>query len=132
MDEGKPSATALSSAAARAAHLVADAEPRIFADTVAARLLGDRADEMIGYHRAKGEHIVLAGTRAITTVPGRFTEERLGGFGRCVVHGAGLDTFAYFESGDPVARLEAAGFDAARPALVGWLGGTRKATPTAR
>ncbi|MFC4048839.1 class I SAM-dependent methyltransferase [Actinomadura syzygii] len=163
MDAGKPSATAFSSAAARAAHLVADDEPRIFADTVAARLLGGRADEMIGYHRAQGAHIILAGTRAITTVRSRYTEERLGGHTQYVILGAGLDTYGYrgdagvkvfevdcpatqewkksllesagipvpasvafvpvdFESDDLVARLEAAGLDAERPALVSWLG----------
>ncbi len=42
-----PSQTALTAAAARAAHLLVDAPPFIFADTVAAALLGDRADELI-------------------------------------------------------------------------------------
>ncbi|CND58828.1 methyltransferase [Mycobacterium tuberculosis] len=92
MDEGRPSTTALSAAAARAAHLTADGTPKIFADTVAERLLGGLADEMIGYHRTHGEHIILAGTRAVTTVRARYAEERLGAHGQYAVLGAGLDT----------------------------------------
>jgi O-methyltransferase involved in polyketide biosynthesis len=55
-----PSQTALTAAAARAAHLLVDAPPFIFADTMAAALLGDRADELIGYHRDHATHPVLA------------------------------------------------------------------------
>lgn len=163
MDGGRPSATALSSAAARAAHLVADGEPKVFADTVAPRLLGGLADEMIRYHREQGEHIILAGTRAVTTVRARYAEQRLGRHVQYVILGAGLDTFAYRADGGiavfevdhpatqewkkgllkaaaiavprqvafapadlaverPLRQLLDAGFDAARPALVSWLG----------
>lgn len=163
MNEARPSATALSAAAARAAHPAADGEPVIFADTVAERLLGGLADEMIGYHRTHGEHPILAGTRTVTTVRARYAEERLGAHRHYAVLGAGLDTYGYrggpgiavyevdhpatqewkkglldkagiavpphvafvpadLESEDPVARLAEAGFDAAAPALVSWLG----------
>ena len=44
---GQPSFSALAAAAARAAHLLVDGPPAIFADTLAAALLGDRADELI-------------------------------------------------------------------------------------
>jgi len=59
----QPSTTALTAAAARAAHLIVDDEPRIFADPLAARLLGERADELISYHTLHGTHPVLAGAR---------------------------------------------------------------------
>lgn len=61
------SQTALLAAAARAAHLTVDAEPRIFADTLAATLLGGDADTYLAYHRAHGDHLVLAGARAQVT-----------------------------------------------------------------
>ncbi|MFC5744137.1 class I SAM-dependent methyltransferase [Actinomadura rugatobispora] len=98
MENGRLSQTAVSAAAARAAHLLVDGEPHIFRDTLAATLLDGLADEMIGYHRTHGDHIILAGTRAITTARGRYTEDRvarLGSPARYVILGAGLDTFAY-------------------------------------
>ena len=44
----------MTAAAARAAHLIVDGEPVIFADTVAEAMLGERAEELIAYHRAYG------------------------------------------------------------------------------
>jgi hypothetical protein len=73
----EPSRTALTAAAARAAHLMVDGAPTIFADPLAETLLGDRADELINYHRAHGAHPVLAGARAQATCRSRYTEERL-------------------------------------------------------
>ena len=58
---GQPSFTALTAAAARAAHLIVDGEPAIFADTMAGVMLGERAEEFIAYHREHGTHPVLAG-----------------------------------------------------------------------
>ena len=55
--------TALLAAAARAAHLVVDQDPPLFADTLAYALLGDRADEFVGHHRLYGQHPLLAGAR---------------------------------------------------------------------
>ncbi|MCP2258888.1 methyltransferase, TIGR00027 family [Streptoalloteichus tenebrarius] len=94
------SQTAVMAAAARAAHLLVDAEPRIFADTVAAALLGDRAEELLGYHRVHGAHPILAGARAQAVTRSRYTEDALAGAVRrgvtqYVVLGAGLDSFAY-------------------------------------
>ncbi|MER7128330.1 class I SAM-dependent methyltransferase [Streptosporangium saharense] len=94
------SQTALMAAAARAAHLVVDRKPFIFEDTLAHSLLGDRAEELIGYHRAYGEHLILSGVRAQVTTRGRYTERRLaelveGGLRQYVILGAGLDTFAH-------------------------------------
>src|SRR5579862_2431183 len=99
-NDGQPSFTALTAAAARAAHLIVDSGPPIFADTVAEAMLGERADELIGYHRAHGTHPVLAGARAQATCRSRYTEDRLAdgierGISQYVVLGAGLDSFGY-------------------------------------
>ena len=74
---GQPSLTAFTAAAARAAHLIVDHEPVIFADTLAESMLGERADELIGYHRAHGTHPVLSAARAQVTCRSRYTEDRL-------------------------------------------------------
>jgi methyltransferase (TIGR00027 family) len=96
---GQPSLTAFTAAAARAAHLIVDREPVIFADTLAEAMLGERADELIGYHRGHGTHPVLSGARAQVTCRSRYTEDRLAdgvrrGIGQYVILGAGLDSFA--------------------------------------
>jgi methyltransferase (TIGR00027 family) len=96
----EPSQTALTAAAARAAHLIVDDEPRIFADPLAQPLLGDRADDLLAYHLAQGQHPILAGARAQVVCRSNFTEERLAaavarGVDQYVILGAGLDTFAY-------------------------------------
>ena len=90
----------MTAAAARAAHLIVDGEPVIFADTVAEAMLGERAEEFIAYHRAYGAHPVLAGARAQVTCRSRYAEDQLAravrdGIGQYVILGAGLDTFAY-------------------------------------
>jgi methyltransferase (TIGR00027 family) len=109
-----PSQTAFTAAAARAAHLVVDAEPHIFADTLAATLLGDRAEELLAYHRLRGEHPILAGARAQVVCRSRVTEDLLDdGFDRYVVLGAGLDTFAYRKPGVDVVEID-------RPATQNW------------
>ncbi len=97
---GQPSQTALTAAAARAAHLVVDGQPRIFTDTLAGAMLGERAEEFIAYHRAHGTHPVLAGARAQVTCRSRYAEDGLArgigrGIGQYVLLGAGLDSFAY-------------------------------------
>jgi methyltransferase (TIGR00027 family) len=96
---GQPSLTALTAAAARAAHLIVDNEPVIFADTLAQAMLGERAEELLSYHRAHGAHPVLAGARAQVTCRSRYAEDRLAeaigrGIGQYVLLGAGLDSFA--------------------------------------
>jgi O-methyltransferase involved in polyketide biosynthesis len=97
---GQPSLTALTAAAARAAHLIVDNEPVIFADTLAQAMLGERAEELLSYHRVHGTHPVLAGARAQVTCRSRYAEDRLAdaigrGIGQYVLLGAGLDSFAY-------------------------------------
>jgi methyltransferase (TIGR00027 family) len=96
----QPSETAMTAAAARAAHLIVDGPPPIFADTLAATMLGDRAGEFVDYHREHGDHPVLAGARAQAVCRSRFTEDVLAqrvsqGVGQYVILGAGLDSYAY-------------------------------------
>jgi methyltransferase (TIGR00027 family) len=90
----------MTAAAARAAHLIVDNEPLIFADPLAYQLLGTAAEELVGYHRAHGAHPVLAGARAAVTTRSRYTEDRLAaavrrGVTQYVILGAGLDSYAY-------------------------------------
>lgn len=100
MNHRKPSNTALTAAAARAAHLLVDAEPHVFADTLAERLLGNQAGELLDYHRRSGGHPILSSARVQVTARSRYTEEKLAeavarGTRQYVVLGAGLDSFAY-------------------------------------
>ena len=100
MIDEQPSQTAMTAAAARAAHLIVDGSPTIFADPLAATLLGERADEFIDYHRRSGDHPILRGARQQVVVRSRCTEDRLAarmadGVTQYVVLGAGLDSFAY-------------------------------------
>lgn len=95
-----PSSTALTAAAARAAHLIVDNPPSIFADTLAEALLGAQAEELLGYHRTYGDHLVLSAARAQTVCRSRYTEECVSraihsGTRQYVILGAGLDTFAH-------------------------------------
>jgi methyltransferase (TIGR00027 family) len=97
---GQPSFSALTAAAARAAHLLVDGQPVIFADTLAAALLGDRAEELIAYHRLHGTHPVLSGARVQVTCRSRYAQDALAraiaaGVTQYVILGAGLDSFAY-------------------------------------
>jgi len=100
-EAGAPvSQTALTAAAARAAHLIVDQPPVIFADTMAAALLGDLAEEYLGYHRAHGEHLVLSCARGQVTCRSRYAEDSLAaaagrGIRQYVILGAGLDSFGY-------------------------------------
>jgi methyltransferase (TIGR00027 family) len=115
------SQTALTAAAARAAHLIVDHEPVIFADTLAADLLGDKADELIGYHRLHGSHLVLACARAQVTCRSRYTEQAVTdglarGVAQYVLLGAGLDTFAYRSA--LAGRISV--FEVDEPATQGW------------
>ena len=97
---GQPSRSALTAAAARAAHLIVDDQPTIFADTLAAALLGERAEELIAYHERHGTHPVLVGARVQVACRGRYAEDALAravraGVTQYVLLGAGLDSFGY-------------------------------------
>jgi len=56
--------TVVTAAAARAVHLLVDDEQRIFADSLAATVLGDQAEPLIDYHRRHP-----TSTRTITPRP---------------------------------------------------------------
>ncbi len=76
-----------------------DQSPFLFADTLAAPLLGERADELIGYHRRNPEHPILSAARGQVICRSRYAEDRLAaaaatGIRQYVLLGAGLDTFA--------------------------------------
>jgi methyltransferase (TIGR00027 family) len=116
-----PSQTALTAAAARAAHPIVDQPPHIFTDHLAEQLLGQQADEFISYHRARGGHPVLSAARAQATCRSRYTEDRLAeaaaqGIRQYVILGAGLDSFAYRRS--TPASLQV--FEADHPATQEW------------
>jgi methyltransferase (TIGR00027 family) len=101
MEDGTVSRTALMMAAARAAHLIVDSTPRVFEDTIALRLLGDAADDLIGPHRVGSDGVVFyANLRTIGVARSRYTEIRLAeaverGVAQYVILGAGLDSFAF-------------------------------------
>jgi methyltransferase (TIGR00027 family) len=100
MTDEQPSFTAFTAAAARAAHLIVDGDPVIFADTLAGVMLGERVEEFIGYHLVHGAHPVLSTARAQVTCRSRYTEDSLSlgirhGISQYVILGAGLDSFAY-------------------------------------
>lgn len=107
----------MTAAAARAAHLIVDAEPLIFRDTLAFALLGERAEELVAYHRLHGTHPVLAGARTAVVTRSRFTEDRLaaGGLTQYVILGAGLDSYAH-RSPSPHIRV----FEVDHPATQEW------------
>lgn len=97
---GQPSTTAMTAAAARAAHLIVDDAPCIFSDPVAEALLGERAAELLSYHRGQATHPILSAARAEVTCRSRFAEDRLAeavarGVRQYVLLGAGLDSFGY-------------------------------------
>lgn len=116
-----PSRTALTAAAARAAHLIVDDPPFIFQDTAAAALLGEHADELIRYHREHGSHPVLATARATVICRSRYTEDRIAeaaerGVSQYVSLGAGLDTFGVRSA--PALQLRV--FEVDHPATQDW------------
>lgn len=95
MIEGRPSATAWSAAAHRAAHQVLDGA-RIFADPLALPILGDEADRAVDRGRADAQRPM----RLFIAARHRVAEDAIAaavgaGSRRVVVLGAGLDTFAY-------------------------------------
>jgi methyltransferase (TIGR00027 family) len=117
----QPSQTAVTAAAARAAHLTVDDQPHIFSDHLAATLLGEQADGLINYHRLHGSHVVLAGARGQVTCRSRYAEDQLAraaghGLTQYVILGAGLDTFA---SRSPLAASLTV-FEADHPATQDW------------
>jgi methyltransferase (TIGR00027 family) len=94
------SETAFLATAARAAHRIVDGAPRILDDHLALPLLGQRAEELLAYHRQHGDHPILAGARAQTVVRSAFAETALAAFvhrgpSQYLLLGAGLDSSPY-------------------------------------
>jgi methyltransferase (TIGR00027 family) len=115
------SRTAVIAAAARAAHLIVDADPPIFTDHLAGALLGEQAEELLAYHRESGTHPVLAGARAQAVTRARYTEDRVAesiqrGVDQYIILGAGLDTFAYRSELATRVRV----FEVDHPAMQEW------------
>jgi len=96
MKTGEASATAISTARARAAHLTCYAGPKIHEDIFALRLTGDTMDELRQMWRPS---VAAQRAAAYFAMRQRFSEERLlaaveRGVRQVVLLGAGLDTFA--------------------------------------
>lgn len=99
MIEGRPSATAWSAAAHRAAHQVLDGA-RIFADPLALPILGDEAGRAVDRGRPQAQRPMRLFIAARHRVAEDAIAARVGlgaraGTRQVVVLGAGLDTFAY-------------------------------------
>ena len=112
MDDRRASYTARGAALLRAGHLVLDRPPRIFEDTLAARLCGteDEAELRARLERTVAEiarltsaefaPIALRHLMASVILRGRYIEDQLeqtlaSGVSQYVILGAGLDSFAY-------------------------------------
>ena len=104
------SATAEGVALARAAHQVVDAEPLIFPDPLALKIIGPageaRVRKTLPFYATDG----MRRARSSVTIRSRFTEEELeravaAGTRQYVILGAGLDTFAYRRT-DLAGRVE--------------------------
>lgn len=112
MEEGTPSTTAIASAMLRAAHLMWDKPPKIFADTLALRLAGcnSEADLRARFDRLDAELEKSAGPNftkilrreatATVATRSRYVEDEFEvaakrGVAQSVILGAGLDSFAY-------------------------------------
>lgn len=101
MKEGAPSGTAIGAAAMRALHQTVDAEPRVLADPVAARLI---AAELAQQQPILRHFPFGARLRAHFVMRSRYAEDCLAdacvnGVRQYVMLGAGLDTFAYRQPG---------------------------------
>ena len=110
MTESQPSNMALTAAAARAAHLIVDSKPYLFRDEHAAALLGERAGELIGFHRGNATHPILLAARAQVTCRSRYAEDVLAaaagrGVRQYVLLGAGLDSFCWRSALAPELRV---------------------------
>jgi methyltransferase (TIGR00027 family) len=96
MQSGEPSRTALAAARHRAAHQLLE-QGRIFADSLALRILGEDADTIV---RDAEQNPSRRRMRIFIAVRTRFAEDRLAaaverGVSQLVILGAGLDTYAY-------------------------------------
>jgi methyltransferase (TIGR00027 family) len=101
MIEAQPSHTALRVALRRGAHQLHDAQPLVFADPLAVRILPPESRAEIAHVPDKVKRPFSAGIRAFMVARARFAEDTLaasaasGEARQYLVLGAGLDTFAY-------------------------------------
>jgi methyltransferase (TIGR00027 family) len=132
--QGDVASTALTSALLRAAHLVLDHEPKIFADDLAMRLAGCENDAELRHIIQQRMHVlrdalgsdlaqeVFNRLRAIMIVRARFAEDELAraietGIRQYVILGAGLDSFAYRRR-DLATRIRI--FEVDHPRMLEW------------
>ncbi len=121
MHEAQPSRTALRVALRRAAHQLHDAQPLVFADPLAVRILGLAFATELARTPAADRKPFSAALRARMVVRARFAEDVLAegvreqGVRQCIVLGAGLDTFAYR---NPWPQLRV--FEVDHPATQAW------------
>ena len=112
MEEGRPSATAMTAARQRAAHMLWDDAPKIFQDPLALGLSGVESESALqasleamqaAHARRSTPEVAQVNYRCARTsmvVRQRYAEEALDeaverGVGQYVILGAGLDSFAY-------------------------------------
>ena len=123
MENNGPSTTALITGYARAYHQIVD-QPPIFADPLAARLLGVTEAELVEVGASTTDHPATWATdrprRLFFAARSRFAEDAVhaaiaAGVRQVVILGAGLDTFAY-RSPRPDVRV----FEVDHPATQAW------------
>jgi methyltransferase (TIGR00027 family) len=123
MQDSQPSRTALRVALRRAAHQLYDAQPLVFDDPLAVRILGAHTEELIRtpgrnlQHKPRPFSIAL---RAFLVARSRYAEDLLAhavarGITQYVLLGAGLDTFAH-RNPHPTLRV----FEVDHPATQQW------------
>jgi methyltransferase (TIGR00027 family) len=122
MEAQKPSDTAALTAILRAAHQIADDEPRIVDDPIAVVLVDDAARERIATRPAALFSPALMIPRAAVLLRSRYAEDLLAkavaqGVGQFVILGAGLDTFA-FRQPEFARRLQI--YEVDHPATQAW------------
>lgn len=121
MIEAQPSRTALRVALRRAAHQLVDAEPLVFRDAFAVRILGPELDKELQRTPKSDKRPFSANLRAWMVARARFAEDVLAavvrehGAVQYLVLGAGLDTFA-LRNPYPQVRV----FEVDHPATQAW------------
>ncbi|MBE7220069.1 MAG: class I SAM-dependent methyltransferase [Caulobacteraceae bacterium] len=128
MQDDVPSPTALKVAALRALHQTAEVPP-VFADPLAARILGSSAPDLLAAaRRVAGETQRLRATLAVRAVVAEevIAEAAARGVRQCVILGAGLETFAC-RNRDPSLRV----FEVDHPATQSWKRGLLRETEIA-
>ena len=121
MVEAQPSRTALRVALRRAAHQVVDAEPLVFPDPFALRILDPETTAELARTPAAERRPYSVAMRAWVAIRARFAEDVLaeavesGGATQYLVLGAGLDTFALR---NPYPELRV--FEVDHPATQAW------------